>query len=124
MQFVIVYSCGFESILAECQSKKFHFFLFHFPQSLRYSYFQVGQILGPHPQSQEVKKAQARPVPQKQVSEPKLNPQQPSSESKASANARNQQQHPHQPLQQIPLPQTEKQGVSNAVSNPMQYLCP
>lgn len=78
-------------------------------QSLRYPYFQVGQILGPHPQSQEVKNA--RPVPQKQLSEPKP------TESKVSTDTRKQQQHPHQPLQQIPLPQTEKPaGVSNAVS--------
>uniref|UniRef100_H3CJL9 non-specific serine/threonine protein kinase n=1 Tax=Tetraodon nigroviridis TaxID=99883 RepID=H3CJL9_TETNG len=84
-------------------------------QSLRYPYFQVGQILGPHPQSQEVKKAQARLVPQKQFSEPKPASQQSSSESKAFADTGNQQQHPHQPLQQIPLPQTEKPGgVSNA----------
>eukprot|EP00066_Takifugu_rubripes_P016885 XP_011606151.1 PREDICTED: serine/threonine-protein kinase MAK [Takifugu rubripes] len=78
-------------------------------QSLRYPYFQVGQILGPHPQSQEVKNA--RPVPQKQLSEPKP------TESKVFTDTRKQQQHPHQPLQQIPLPQTEKPGgVSNAVS--------
>lgn len=83
---------------------------FHFSfQSLRYPYFQVGQILGPHPQSQEVKNA--RPVPQKQLSEPKP------TESKVFTDTRKQQQHPHQPLQQIPLPQTEKPGgVSNAVS--------
>uniref|UniRef100_H3CJL8 non-specific serine/threonine protein kinase n=1 Tax=Tetraodon nigroviridis TaxID=99883 RepID=H3CJL8_TETNG len=88
-------------------------------QSLRYPYFQVGQILGPHPQSQEVKKAQARLVPQKQFSEPKPASQQSSSESKAFADTGNQQQHPHQPLQQIPLPQTEKPGgVSNAKSTP------
>lgn len=83
---------------------------FHFSsQSLRYPYFQVGQILGPHPLSQEVKNA--RPVPQKQLSEPKP------TESKVFTDTRKQQQHPHQPLQQIPLPQTEKPGgVRNAVS--------
>uniref|UniRef100_A0A671VX18 non-specific serine/threonine protein kinase n=1 Tax=Sparus aurata TaxID=8175 RepID=A0A671VX18_SPAAU len=60
-------------------------------QSLRYPYFQVGQILGPRPQSQEVKKVQTRPQAQKQ--------------------------HQHQPLQQIPLPQTESKpaGLSHAV---------
>ncbi|XP_029698669.1 serine/threonine-protein kinase MAK isoform X2 [Takifugu rubripes] len=80
-------------------------------QSLRYPYFQVGQILGPHPQSQEVKNA--RPVPQKQLSEPKP------TESKVFTDTRKQQQHPHQPLQQIPLPQTEKPGgVSNAKPSP------
>ncbi|TKS87909.1 Serine/threonine-protein kinase MAK [Collichthys lucidus] len=77
-------------------------------QALRYPYFQVGQILGPRPQSQEVKKVQARPPAQKQTSEPKSDPQQSSSESKDStSSSRNQQQQHHQPLQQIPLPQTE-----------------
>ncbi|KAE8280000.1 Serine/threonine-protein kinase MAK [Larimichthys crocea] len=88
-------------------------------QALRYPYFQVGQILGPRPQSQEVKKVQARPPAQKQTSEPKSDPQQSSSESKASTsssrNQQQQQQH-HQPLQQIPLPQTESKlgGFSHA----------
>uniref|UniRef100_A0A3Q1F8Z7 non-specific serine/threonine protein kinase n=1 Tax=Acanthochromis polyacanthus TaxID=80966 RepID=A0A3Q1F8Z7_9TELE len=73
-------------------------------QALRYPYFQVGQILGPRPQSQEVKKVQNRPQAQKQASESKADPQQFSSESKAStSSSRNHQQ--HQPLQQIPLPQ-------------------
>ncbi|XP_073344589.1 serine/threonine-protein kinase MAK isoform X2 [Pagrus major] len=91
-------------------------------QALRYPYFQVGQILGPRPQSQEVKKVQTRPQAQKQSSEPKIDPQQSSSESKAStSSSRNQQQqhqhqHQHQPLQQIPLPQTESKpgGHSHA----------
>ncbi|XP_041817115.1 serine/threonine-protein kinase MAK isoform X8 [Chelmon rostratus] len=87
-------------------------------QALRYPYFQVGQILGPRPQSQEVKKVQARPLGQKQASEPKTDPQQSSSESKASTSScRNQQQQQHhQPLQQIPLPQTESKpgGLSHA----------
>lgn len=94
------------------------------PQALRYPYFQVGQILGPRPQSQEVKKVQARPPAQKQTSEPKPDPQQSSPESKASTDStRNQQQHHHhQPLQQIPLPQTESKpgGLSHAVSVFMQ----
>lgn len=96
-------------------------------QALRYPYFQVGQILGPRPQSQEVKKVQARPPAQKQTSEPKSDPQQSSSESKASTsssrNQQQQQQH-HQPLQQIPLPQTESKlgGFSHAVSVFMQTL--
>ncbi|XP_070709213.1 serine/threonine-protein kinase MAK isoform X2 [Pempheris klunzingeri] len=87
-------------------------------QSLRYPYFQVGQILGPRPQSQEVKKVQARQLAQKQASESKSDPQQSSSESKAStSSSRNQQlQHHHQPLQQIPLPQIESKpgGLSHA----------
>ncbi|XP_078137085.1 serine/threonine-protein kinase MAK isoform X5 [Sander vitreus] len=81
-------------------------------QALRYPYFQVGQILGPRPQSQEVKKVQARPLAQNQVSESKADPQQSSSESKAStSSSRNQQQQHHQPLQQIPLPQTESKAA-------------
>ncbi|KAL6098004.1 cilk1 [Pungitius sinensis] len=83
-------------------------------QTLRYPYFQVGQILGPRPQSQEVKNFQARPPAQKQVSDSKADPQQSSSESKASTSSpRNQQ---HQALQQIPLPHTESKpgGHSHA----------
>ncbi|XP_030612809.1 serine/threonine-protein kinase MAK isoform X5 [Archocentrus centrarchus] len=82
-------------------------------QALRYPYFQVGQVLGPHPQSQEVKKVQNRPLAQKQASESKVDPQQSSSESKASTtSSRNHQQ----PLQQIPLPQAESkpEGLSHA----------
>uniref|UniRef100_A0A8C9XT04 non-specific serine/threonine protein kinase n=1 Tax=Sander lucioperca TaxID=283035 RepID=A0A8C9XT04_SANLU len=93
--------------------------------ALRYPYFQVGQILGPRPQSQEVKKVQARPLAQNQVSESKADPQQSSSESKAStSSSRNQQQQHHQPLQQIPLPQTESKpaGLCQAVSVKSQPL--
>ncbi|XP_040921773.1 serine/threonine-protein kinase MAK isoform X2 [Toxotes jaculatrix] len=88
-------------------------------QALRYPYFQVGQVLGPRPQSQ-VKKVQARPLAQKQVSETKTDPQQSSSESKASTpsfrNNQQQQQNHQQPLQQIPVPQAENKpgGVSHA----------
>ncbi|KAM9332942.1 serine/threonine-protein kinase MAK isoform 2-T2 [Pholidichthys leucotaenia] len=81
-------------------------------QALRYPYFQVGQVLGPHPQSQEVKKVQTRPQDQKQASESMTDPQQSSSESKVStSSSRN-----HQPLQQIPLPQAEsnKGSLSHA----------
>ncbi|XP_050922626.1 serine/threonine-protein kinase MAK isoform X5 [Lates calcarifer] len=92
-------------------------------QALRYPYFQVGQILGPRPQSQEVKKVQARSLAQKQASESKTDPQQSSSESKASTPSlknhhhhQQQQQNQHQPLKQIPLPQAESKpgGVSHA----------
>ncbi|XP_069368866.1 serine/threonine-protein kinase MAK isoform X2 [Paralichthys olivaceus] len=110
-------------------------------QALRYPYFQVGQVLGPRPQSQEVKKVQARPPAQKQPSEIKTDHQQSSSESKGSTSSfknhhhhhhhhqqqqqQQQQQHQHhhhhhhhhhhQPLQQIPLPQPESKpgGVSH-----------
>ncbi|XP_040022734.2 serine/threonine-protein kinase MAK isoform X9 [Gasterosteus aculeatus] len=88
-------------------------------QTLRYPYFQVGQILGPRPLSQEVKNIQARPPAQKQVSDSKADPQQSSSESKTStSSSRNQH---HQPLQQIPLPQTEIKpgGHSHAKAAPL-----
>ncbi|KAM4533551.1 serine/threonine-protein kinase MAK isoform 2-T2 [Odontesthes bonariensis] len=89
-------------------------------QALRYPYFQVGQVLGPRPQSQEVKKMQTRPMVQKQVSESKADPQQFSSDSKASTtSSRNHQQ--HQPLQQIPLPQggSKPGGPSHAKAAPL-----
>ncbi|XP_013863952.1 serine/threonine-protein kinase MAK isoform X3 [Austrofundulus limnaeus] len=73
-------------------------------QALRYPYFKVGQVLGPRPQSQEVKKVHARPLVQKQLSDAKTEPLQSSSESKAStSSSRNQQQ----PLQQNPLPDVD-----------------
>lgn len=89
-------------------------------QALRYSYFQVGQILGPRPQSQEIKKIQARPLAHKQDSESRVDPQQSSSESKASTtSSRNQQEQQNQPLQQITVPQPESKagGLSHAVSD-------
>ncbi|KAG7526370.1 serine serine/threonine-protein kinase MAK isoform X5 [Solea senegalensis] len=88
-------------------------------QALRYPYFQVDQVLGPRPQSQEVKKVQAKPLANKPVPESMTDPKQSSSESKASTppfrNHQQQQQH-HQPLQQIPLSQAESKppGVSHA----------
>ncbi|KAM4606237.1 serine/threonine-protein kinase MAK [Polymixia lowei] len=77
-------------------------------QALRYPYFQVGQVLGPRPQSQEVRKVKARPT----ASEPKGDSQQSSSESKASISSISSRLHQqHQPLQQINMPQAEsKQG--------------
>ncbi|RVE58913.1 hypothetical protein OJAV_G00199120 [Oryzias javanicus] len=81
-------------------------------QALRYPYFQVGQVLGPRPQSQELKKMQNRSMVKKQVSESKTDPLQSSSESKTSTtSSRN-----HQPLQQISLPQTDNQpgGLSHS----------
>ncbi|XP_043960772.1 serine/threonine-protein kinase MAK isoform X5 [Gambusia affinis] len=88
-------------------------------QALRYPYFQVGQVLGPRPQSQEAKKVQARPMVQKQLSESKTDPQQSSSDSKASASSRNYLQ--HQPLQQIPMPQVDSktEGISHAKATSM-----
>uniref|UniRef100_A0A8C5N6E5 Protein kinase domain-containing protein n=1 Tax=Gouania willdenowi TaxID=441366 RepID=A0A8C5N6E5_GOUWI len=77
-------------------------------QALRYSYFQVGQTLGPRPQSQEVKKAPSRPLSHRQVSECRVEPQQSSSESKASTSSHRS----HHPLQQIPLPQADSKPAA------------
>lgn len=85
-------------------------------QALRYPYFQVGQVLGPRPQSQEVKKVQNRPMVQKQLSESKTDPQQSSSESKASTMSRSYKQ--HQPLQQIPMPQVDSKTEGTSHANP------
>uniref|UniRef100_A0A8C8DW49 non-specific serine/threonine protein kinase n=1 Tax=Oryzias sinensis TaxID=183150 RepID=A0A8C8DW49_9TELE len=84
-------------------------------QALRYPYFQVGQVLGPRPQSQELKKMQNRSMIKKQNSESKTDPLQSSSESKASTtSSRNHQQ--NQPLQQIALPQTDTPAdVENSI---------
>ncbi|XP_041823818.1 serine/threonine-protein kinase MAK isoform X2 [Melanotaenia boesemani] len=89
-------------------------------QALRYPYFQVGQVLGPRPQSQEVKKVQTRPLVQKQVSESKTDVPQSSSESKASSTSSRNHQH-HQPLQQIPMPQADSKpgGLSQAKAAPL-----
>ncbi|XP_054622199.1 serine/threonine-protein kinase MAK isoform X2 [Dunckerocampus dactyliophorus] len=76
-------------------------------QALRYPYFQVGQVLGPRPHSQEAQKVQPRQIIRKQVSEHKVDH---ASATKASESSpRNLQQ--HQPLKQITVPQAEgKQG--------------
>ncbi|XP_077480422.1 serine/threonine-protein kinase MAK isoform X3 [Stigmatopora argus] len=81
-------------------------------QALRYPYFQVGQVLGPRPHSQEAKKVQARQIIQKQVSDSRVEPKQSFSEFKASKSPpQNIQQ--HQPLQPIILPQASKPGDNN-----------
>ncbi|XP_077365161.1 serine/threonine-protein kinase MAK isoform X2 [Festucalex cinctus] len=73
-------------------------------QALRYPYFQVGQVLGPRPHSQEAKKVQARQIIQKQVSDSRVDPKQSSSEAKPSKSSPQSSQQ-QQPLQQIVLPQ-------------------
>uniref|UniRef100_A0A8C5CJ09 Male germ cell-associated kinase n=1 Tax=Gadus morhua TaxID=8049 RepID=A0A8C5CJ09_GADMO len=70
-------------------------------QSLRYPYFQVGQVLGS--QSQEARKVKARPQSPNEVQPAKVTPQQYSSpESKASStsSSRSLNSHPQQPPQQ------------------------
>ncbi|XP_061821450.1 serine/threonine-protein kinase MAK isoform X2 [Nerophis lumbriciformis] len=81
-------------------------------QALRYPYFQVGQILGPRPHSQEAKKVQPRQIIQKQVSEPKVDH---SPDNRASKSSPRSLQQP-QPLKQITVPQAEsKQGGLSCV---------
>ncbi|XP_019731113.1 serine/threonine-protein kinase MAK isoform X2 [Hippocampus comes] len=70
-------------------------------QALRYPYFQVGQVLGPRPHSQEAKKIQARQIIQKPASE--MDPEQSCSRAKAT----------QQPLQQICRPQAKAASVGN-----------
>ncbi|XP_030625719.1 serine/threonine-protein kinase MAK [Chanos chanos] len=77
-------------------------------QALRYPYFQVGHALGPRPVTPEVRKAKPKAT---QPSEPKSDPDsgsEPAHRSQLKAQARNS----HQPLQQIPLPQTDGQAES------------
>ncbi|KAK0143297.1 Serine/threonine-protein kinase MAK [Merluccius polli] len=81
-------------------------------QSLRYPYFQVGQILGP--QSQEVRKVKARPPSQNEARQTRAIPQQSSSaESKTSSTSRSLHHHHHhhhhqeQHQQQTSMPQAE-----------------
>uniref|UniRef100_A0A8C5A292 Male germ cell-associated kinase n=1 Tax=Gadus morhua TaxID=8049 RepID=A0A8C5A292_GADMO len=74
-------------------------------QSLRYPYFQVGQVLGS--QSQEARKVKARPQSPNEVQPAKVTPQQYSSpESKASStsSSRSLNSHPQQPPQQSQQP--------------------
>ncbi|XP_016090085.1 serine/threonine-protein kinase MAK isoform X4 [Sinocyclocheilus grahami] len=74
-------------------------------KALRYPYFQVGQVLGPLPMTPDVRKAQIKttlPIESRSelqsVSEPAL-PSQTKGQCRSS----------HQPLQQIPLPQSLSQ---------------
>ncbi|XP_061877208.1 serine/threonine-protein kinase MAK isoform X2 [Entelurus aequoreus] len=81
-------------------------------QALRYPYFQVGQILGPRPHSQDAKKIQPRQIIQKQVSEPKVDHAPDNKASKSSPRSLEQPQ----PLKQITVPQAEsKQGGLSCV---------
>ncbi|KAI4881773.1 hypothetical protein NFI96_011469 [Prochilodus magdalenae] len=74
-------------------------------QALRYPYFQVGQVLGPRTQTPDLRKAQ---VKQAQPSEPKPELQS-ASEPVLRTQAKAQGRSFHQPLQQIPLPQADRQ---------------
>ncbi|XP_072306700.1 serine/threonine-protein kinase MAK isoform X3 [Eucyclogobius newberryi] len=78
-------------------------------QSLRYPYFQVGQILGA---SQEVKKVQARPQAPNQPHQPKPDLQQSSSESKASPSDNGPHNQP--PLQPVSVQQTDTTRLNQA----------
>ncbi|XP_051539008.1 serine/threonine-protein kinase MAK-like isoform X3 [Myxocyprinus asiaticus] len=71
-------------------------------KALRYPYFQVGQVLGPHPMTPDVRKAQIKMA---QPSEPRSELQS-VSEPVLSSHTKAQRRTSHQPLQQIPLPQS------------------
>ncbi|CAL8321130.1 unnamed protein product [Boreogadus saida] len=74
-------------------------------QSLRYPYFQVGQVLGS--QSQEVRKVKARPQSPNEVQPAKVTPQlysSPESKASSTSSTRSLNSHPHQPPQQSQQP--------------------
>ncbi|KAL7840907.1 hypothetical protein AOLI_G00262300 [Acnodon oligacanthus] len=75
-------------------------------QALRYPYFQVGQVLGPRTQTPDLRKSQVKPT---QPSEPKPELQS-ASEPLLRSQAKTQGRSFHQPLQQIPLPQADRQA--------------
>lgn len=75
-------------------------------QALRYPYFQVGQVLGPRTQTPDLRKPQMKPA---QPTEPKPELQS-ASEPALRSQAKSQGRSFHQPLQQIPLPQADRQA--------------
>uniref|UniRef100_A0A3B4D797 non-specific serine/threonine protein kinase n=1 Tax=Pygocentrus nattereri TaxID=42514 RepID=A0A3B4D797_PYGNA len=75
-------------------------------QALRYPYFQVGQVLGPRTQTPDLRKSHVKPT---QPSEPKPELQS-ASEPVLHSQAKTQGRSFHQPLQQIPLPQADRQA--------------
>ncbi|XP_077100415.1 serine/threonine-protein kinase MAK isoform X8 [Siphateles boraxobius] len=74
-------------------------------KALRYPYFQVGQVLGPRPMTPDVRKAQIKTV---LPSEPRSELQC-VSETVLPSQTKGQSRNSHQPLQQIPLPQSLSQ---------------
>lgn len=79
-------------------------------KALRYPYFQVGQVLGPRPMTPDVRKAQIKTV---LPSEPRSELQC-VSETVLPSQTKGQSRNSHQPLQQIPLPQSLSQTDSLA----------
>ncbi|XP_067234063.1 serine/threonine-protein kinase MAK isoform X5 [Chanodichthys erythropterus] len=75
-------------------------------KALRYPYFQVGQVLGPRPMTPDVRKVQIKPV---LPSEPRSELQS-VSEPVLPSQTKGQSRNSHQPLQQIPLPQSLSQA--------------
>ncbi|XP_059901009.1 serine/threonine-protein kinase MAK isoform X8 [Gadus macrocephalus] len=74
-------------------------------QSLRYPYFQVGQVLGS--QSQEARKVKARPQSPNEVQPAKVTPQlysSPESKASSTSSTRSLNSHPQQPPQQSQQP--------------------
>lgn len=79
-------------------------------QALRYPYFQVGQVLGPHPMTPDVRKAQIKTAGTCEHRSELQSFSEPVLASQAKAQSRSS----YHPLQQIPLPQslfqTERQA--------------
>lgn len=94
------------------QMERVHLFL---PQALRYPYFQVGQVLGPQPLSQEVHtKAPVRTQPFQSKAESQSSLESvPTAHPKASS-ARH--------LQQISMPQTDHHQVGKLDQPPLRAL--
>lgn len=71
-------------------------------KALRYPYFQVGQVLGPRPMTPDVRKAQVKTVLPSELRSEVQSVSEPVLPSQTKGQSRNS----HQPLQQIPLPQS------------------
>ncbi|XP_026869438.2 serine/threonine-protein kinase MAK isoform X5 [Electrophorus electricus] len=84
-------------------------------QALRYPYFQVGQMLGPRPQTSDLCMPQARPVENSEAKAELQSTSEPAPRSQAKAQGRSY----HQPLQQIPLPQSVSQADRQAEPLPL-----
>ncbi|XP_066579288.1 serine/threonine-protein kinase MAK isoform X2 [Amia ocellicauda] len=97
-------------------------------QALRYPYFQVGQVLGPPPQYVEQQKAQskqAQSAEHRSHSLSKADLKSPPEPAFKTPNQPAQSRAPHQPLQQILLPQQSFQtGLQTDLSRQEQPLLP
>ncbi|XP_026779778.3 serine/threonine-protein kinase MAK isoform X2 [Pangasianodon hypophthalmus] len=79
-------------------------------QALRYPYFQVGQVLGPRPQTPDLCKSQVKTAHLNETKSELQSASEPALHSQAKAQGRNS----HQPLQPISLPQAPIQANHQA----------